>query len=245
MADLRAAPEAVLRRLFGDGVEGVLAMARGEDDSRVEAVGERRRRATRSRRPSPRTSRISRRWKRIAKGIRRVGPKLREDGKCARTLTVRSGTRGWRTRRPGAAPAGERSSGISIRCSRRCCGRRGSDGGSALVSVRLSQVEDPARQLELFGGEEADRRQTRGGRRCAAESPRPLGGHSRAPASPGCSGRGAGAVRITPGRSDSRGAGNSRLFWRRDDGDALGPTDCVGGCVPASRRALPAGWGRG
>lgn len=153
VADLLAAPETVVRRFFGDGFREVLAAARGEDDSAVEtAEGEAKsysQQETFAHDIGDRTE-IERIAKRM---VDELVPKLRADGKCARTITVK-------IRYPGMEDV---SAGHSL--------PRASDLetdfyphlamllGTAwkqrrplrLVCVRFSQVEAPARQLELFG----------------------------------------------------------------------------------------------
>lgn len=155
VADLRSAPEPVLQGLFGDGFRTVLAAARGEDDSPVETAVEDAKsysqQETFARDIADRAA-IERIAKRM---VDELVPKLREDGKCARTITVK-------IRYPGMEDV---SAGHSL--------PRASDLETdfypllapllrsawkqrrplRLVSVRLSQVEEPARQLELFGTE--------------------------------------------------------------------------------------------
>lgn len=160
VADLRAAPEAVLRRLFGDGVEGVLAMARGEDDSRVETVEAEAKSYSQQETFAQDIADFAA-IERIAKGmVDELVPKLREDGKCARTLTVKIRYPGMEDAAAGRSlPRASDLEGdfypLLAPLLRQAWKQR---RPLRLVSVRLSQVEDPARQLELFGGEEADRR---------------------------------------------------------------------------------------
>jgi DNA polymerase IV len=160
VADLLAAPEAKLRQYFGDGFREVLAAARGEDDSRVETV-EWEAKSYSQQETFGRDIADRAEIERVAKGmIDELVPKLREDGKCARTITVK-------IRYPGMEDV---SAGHSLPVAsdletdfypqivpllRAAWKQR---RPLRLVSVRLSQVEDPARQLELFGAETESKR---------------------------------------------------------------------------------------
>ncbi|MFT3828685.1 MAG: DNA polymerase IV [Opitutaceae bacterium] len=160
VADLLAAPEPVLRRFFGDDFPALLAMARGEDTSRVETA-EWEAKSYSQQETFAHDIADPAEIERVAKGmIDELVPKLREDGKCARTLTVK-------IRYPGMEDV---SAGHSL--------PQASDIETdfypllapllrtawkqrrplRLVSVRLSQVEEPARQLELFAAGEREKR---------------------------------------------------------------------------------------
>lgn len=160
VADLVAAPEPVLRRFFGDGFPAILTMARGEDDSRVETA-EWEAKSYSQQETFAHDIADPAEIERVAKRmIDELVPKLREDGKCARTLTVK-------IRYPGMEDV---SAGHSL--------PQASDMETdfypllapllhtawkqrrplRLVSVRFSQVEEPARQLELFEAGEKEKR---------------------------------------------------------------------------------------
>ncbi|HLP06545.1 MAG TPA: DNA polymerase IV [Opitutaceae bacterium] len=160
VADLLAAPEPVLRRFFGDGFPAILAMARGEDDSRVETV-EWEAKSYSQQETFAHDIADPAEIERVAKRmIDELVTKLREDGKGARTLTVK-------IRYPGMEDV---SAGHSL--------PQASDMETdfypllapllrtawkqrrplRLVCVRFSQVEEPARQLELFEAGEKEKR---------------------------------------------------------------------------------------
>ena len=160
VADLLAAPEPVLRRFFGDGFRAILAMARGEDDSPVETVEWEAKSYSQQHTFAQDVGAFAE-IERVAKGmIDELVPKLREDGKCARTITVK-------IRYPGMEDV---SAGYSLPTAsdletdfypqvapllRSAWKQR---RPLRLVSVRLSQVEEPARQLELFGAGQNEKR---------------------------------------------------------------------------------------
>ncbi len=158
--DLLSAPEPLLRRFFGDGYRELLAMARGEDDSPVETLAWEAKSYSQQEtfaRDVADFSEIEQVAKRM---IDELVPKLREDGKCARTFTLK-------IRYPGMEDV---SAGQSLPVAsdletdfyplvapllRSAWQRR---RPLRLVCVRLSSVEAPARQLELFGAVENEKR---------------------------------------------------------------------------------------
>ncbi len=160
VADLLAAPEAKLRQFFGDGFREVLAAARGEDDSRVETVEWEAKSYSQQETFAHDIADFAV-IERVAKGmVDELVPKLREDGKCARTLTVKIRYPGMEDAAAGRSlPRASDLEGdfypLLAPLLRQAWKQR---RPLRLVSVRLSQVEDPAQQLELFGGEEAERR---------------------------------------------------------------------------------------
>ncbi len=160
VSDLLAAPAPVLRRFFGEDYRGMLAMARGEDDSPVETVEWEAKSYSQQETFAQDVADFGE-IERVAKGmIDELVPKLREDGKCARTLTVK-------IRYPGMEDV---SAGHSLPVAsdletdfypqvapllRSAWKQR---RPLRLVSVRLSQVEAPVRQMELFGAVENEKR---------------------------------------------------------------------------------------
>jgi DNA polymerase-4 len=160
VADLLAAPEPLLRRFFGDGYRAILAMARGEDASPVETVEWDAKSYSQQETFAHDIADFAE-IERIAKGmVDELVPKLREEGKCARTITVK-------IRYPGMEDV---SAGHSLPVASdlemdfypqiapllRSAWRQRRP--LRLVSVRLSQVEDPVRQLELFGAGQNEKR---------------------------------------------------------------------------------------
>ena len=160
VADLLVAPEPMVRRFFGDGFRDILAMARGEDDSPVETVEWEAKSYSQQETFAHDVADFAE-IERIAKGmIDELVPKLREDGKCARTITVK-------IRYPGMEDV---SAGHSLPVAsdletefypqvapllRSAWKQR---RPLRLVGVRLSQVEAPLRQLELFGAVQNEKR---------------------------------------------------------------------------------------
>ncbi len=160
VAELLAAPEPVLRHFFGDGFQKVLALARGEDASLVETV-EWEAKSYSQQETFARDIADFAEIERVAKRmLDELLPKLRDDGKCARTITIK-------IRYPGMEDV---SAGHSLPVAsdletdfypqiapllRSAWKQR---RPLRLVSVRLSQVEDPARQLELFGAAQSEKR---------------------------------------------------------------------------------------
>ncbi len=160
VADLLAAPEAKLRGFFGDGVAEILAMARGEDLSPVETVEWEAKSYSQQEtfaRDIAEFAVIERVAKRM---VDELVPKLREDRKCARTLTVK-------IRYPGMEDV---SAGHSLPAASdlesdfypllapllRTAWRQRRP--LRLVCVRLSQVEERARQLDLFDEGQKEKR---------------------------------------------------------------------------------------
>ena len=160
VADILAAPEGTLRRFFGDDFRDILRMARGEDDSPVETA-EWEAKSYSQQETFARDIADFAEIERIAKRmVDELVPKLREDGKRARTITVK-------IRYPGMEDV---SAGHSL--------PRASDLETdfypqiapllrsawkqrrplRLVCVRFSQVEEPAGQLELFGAAQDEKR---------------------------------------------------------------------------------------
>ena len=160
VADLLVAPEGVLRRFFGDSYRDIVRMARGEDSSPVENAEWEAKSYSQQEtfaRDIGDFSEIERVAKRM---VDELVPKLREDGKCARTITVK-------IRYPGMEDS---SAGYSLPTAsdletdfyphiatllRSAWTQR---RPLRLVCVRFSQVEDPVRQLELFGAAQSERR---------------------------------------------------------------------------------------
>lgn len=160
VADLLAAPEALLQRVVGDGFAALLALARGEDDSRVETIETEAKSYSQQETFAHDLADFAT-VERIAKGmVDELVPKLRADGKCARTLTVKVRYPGMEDVSAGRSlPKASDLEGdfypLLAPLLRQAWQRR---RPLRLVSVRLSQVEEPARQLELFGGVEQERR---------------------------------------------------------------------------------------
>jgi DNA polymerase-4 len=159
-ADLLAAPEPVLRRFFGDGYPEILAMARGEDDSRVETEEWEAKSYSQQETFSQDISDPAE-IERVAKGmIDELVPKLREDGKCARTLTVKIRYPGMEDVSAGhslpVASDMETDFYPLLRPLLRTAWKQRRP--LRLVCVRFSQVEEPARQLELFGAGDKEKR---------------------------------------------------------------------------------------
>ena len=160
VADMLAAPEPVLHQFFGDSWRSMLAAACGVDDTPVETMDEEAKSYSQQEtfaRDIADFAAIERVAKRM---IDELVPKLREDRKRARTLTVK-------IRYPGMEDA---STGHSL--------TEASDLETdfyphvgpllraawkqrrplRLVCVRFSNVEEPARQLDLFGAEQSEKR---------------------------------------------------------------------------------------
>jgi DNA polymerase IV len=160
VADLLAAPEPVLRRFFGDSYRGVLAAARGEDDSPVETEDGEAKSYSQQETFAHDIADFAE-IERVAKRmIDELVPKLREDRKRARTITVK-------IRYPGmedvstAHTLTEASDletdfypHVALLLRTAWTKRR----PLRLVCVRFSNVEEPARQLTLFGAEASEKR---------------------------------------------------------------------------------------
>ena len=158
--DLLAAPEPLLRRFFGDGYRDVLAMARGEDASPVETVDWEAKSYSQQETFAQDVADPAVIEQVAKRMIDELVPKLREDGKCARTLTVK-------IRYPGMEDV---SAGHSLPVASdletdfyplvaallRSAWQR--KRPLRLVCVRFSSVEAPVRQLELFGAAENEKR---------------------------------------------------------------------------------------
>ena len=160
VADLLAAPEGVLRRFFGDGFEAMLAMARGEDSAPVETV-EWEAKSYSLQETFARDIADFAEIERIAKRmIDELVPKLREDGKCARTITVKIRYPGMEDVSAGHSlpAASDLETDFYPQLAPLLRGAWRQKRPLRLVSVRLSQVEEPVRQLELFGAVQNEKR---------------------------------------------------------------------------------------
>ena len=160
VADLLAAPEPVLRRLFGGDFSAVLAMARGEDDSRVETAEEEAKSYSQQEtfaHDIADPAEIERVAKRM---VDELLPKLRADGKGARTLTLKIRYPGMEDVSAGrslpAASDLETDFYPLIRPLLHAAWTRRRP--LRLVCVRFSQVEEPARQLDLFEQDTKEKR---------------------------------------------------------------------------------------
>ncbi len=160
IADLLAAPEPVLRRFFGAGYREMLALARGEDGSPVETV-EWEAKSYSQQETFARDIADFAEVERVAKRmVDELLPKLRDDGKCARTITIKIRYPGMEDASAGhslpAASDLETDFYPQIASLLRTAWKQRRP--LRLVSVRLSQVEAPARQLELFGAAQSETR---------------------------------------------------------------------------------------
>ena len=159
-ADLLAAPAPVLHRFFGDAFRGMLAAARGEDDSVVETE-DWEAKSYSQQETFPQDIGDFAEIERIAKRmIDELVPKLREDRKRARTITVK-------IRYPGMedvstahtlAEAGDLETDFYPHVAPLLHAVWTKRRPLRLVCVRFSNVEEPARQLDLFGAEQSEKR---------------------------------------------------------------------------------------
>lgn len=160
VADLLAAPEPTLRRFFGDGFREILAMARGEDASPVETVEWDAKSYSQQETFAQDIADFAE-IERIAKGmVDELVPKLREDGKCARTITVKIRYPGMEDVSAGHSlpTASDLETDFYPEITRLLRSAWRQRRPLRLVSVRFSQVEDPVRQLELFGSVQNEKR---------------------------------------------------------------------------------------
>jgi DNA polymerase-4 len=160
IADLLVAPESLLRRFFGDRHAAVLALARGEDSAPVETQEWEARSYSQQETFATDIDDFAAIEQVAKRMLDELLPKLRADSKAARTLTVR-------IRYPGMEDASASKSlpnpsdlendfypllAPLLRTAWRL--RR----PLRLVGVRLSHIDQPEGQLELFGAAEQDRR---------------------------------------------------------------------------------------
>ncbi|MGC4072593.1 MAG: DNA polymerase IV [Nibricoccus sp.] len=159
--DLFERPESELRSAFGDGWRGVLAMARGEDDRTVEIEHEDAKSYSQQETFGRDISDFAE-IERIAKGmIDDLLPKIRADGKRVRTVTVKVRYPDFQQASAGHSLPEATDletpfySWIAPLLKQAWTKRR----PLRLVSVKLSSVEDPKAQLEMFAeGDEKRKR---------------------------------------------------------------------------------------
>ncbi len=160
VGELAAAADAELRPLFGDAGREIRAMALGRDTSAL-SLEESEARSYSQQETFARDVADFDEVERVAKGmLDELLPKLRADGKCARTLTVRIRYPGMEDVSAGHSlvRAGDLETDFYPWVApllRKAWQRR---RALRLVGVRLSQIEAPAAQLELFGAVEAEKR---------------------------------------------------------------------------------------
>ncbi len=161
IGDLPARTEGELRALFGDGWRGMLAAARGEDDSPVETSEQDAKSYSQQetfREDIGDLEEIECVAKRM---IDELMPGIRAEGKRVRTLTIKVRYQGMEDETAGrslsAASDLEASFYPLVRpLLRQAWTRR---APLRLVSVRFSGVEDGPAQMEMFAGEDEKRRQ--------------------------------------------------------------------------------------
>ena len=160
VADLLAAPEALLRQFFGDSFREIRAMARGEDDSPVETVEWEAKSYSQQETFAHDVADFSE-IERVAKRmVDELVPKLREDGKCARTITVKIRYPGMEDFSAGHSlpTASDLETDFYPQIAPLLRATWKQKRPLRLVCVRFSQVESPVRQLELFGAAQSEKR---------------------------------------------------------------------------------------
>ena len=164
IGDILARSEQELKTIFGDGWMAMVAMAHGEDDHEVVTEHEDARSYSQQEtfgRDIGDFSEIERVLKRM---VDELLPKIREDGKRVRTMTIKvrypDFTQESHGRSLSAATDLETPFYPLVAPLLRAAWRR--KRPLRLVSVRFSNVEDPAVQLEMFAEAEEKRRRLAG-----------------------------------------------------------------------------------